>query len=251
MSPTPAEAFFDAIAGRYERSYAPSTVESRRRMARILAALPSSPSRVLDLGVGTGRELSALLDAGHAPTGLDASRSMLERCSRRARPVPLVRADFWVAPLPFDAGEFDAVIALHGTLAHPPDGQAIGRLAAELARVVRAGGVFVAEAPSPAWLERVGGGDSGDARDALRDTLSQLSHSTSPLPQPGSVDDRRVRRTSGRTCVYEDLVTGASIEATVLDEAEWRGALAPRWSARLEPVDGIEWLVVAHRDHDP
>jgi len=221
MSPTPAEAFFDAIAGRYERSYAPSTVESRRRMARILAAMPSSPSRVLDLGVGTGRELSALLDAGHAPTGLDASRSMLERCSRRARPVPLVRADFWVAPLPFDAAAFDAVIALHGTLAHPPDGQAIGRLAGELARVVRAGGVFVAEAPSPAWLERMGGGG-----------------------------DRRVRRTSGRTCVVEDLVTGASIEATVLDEAEWRGALAPRWSARIDPVDGIEWLVVAHRDHD-
>ena len=96
-----------------------------------------------------------MLDAGHAPTGLDASRAMLERCARRARPVPLVHADFWVAPLPFADGAFDAVVALHGTLAHPPDEGAMGRLARELARVVRPGGVFVAEVPSPAWLERL------------------------------------------------------------------------------------------------
>ena len=216
---TPAEAFFDAIAGRYERAYALPSAESRRRMVRVLAALPPPPARVLDLGVGTGRELSALLDAGYAPTGLDASSAMLSRCGLRARPVPLVRADFWVAPLPFDDGAFDAVVALHGTLAHPPDDAAIGRLARELARVVRSDGVFVIEVPSPTWLER--------SSDALL------------------LADRRVRRMSPRRCVYEDLVTGASIEATLLDEAEWRGALAPAWDARVEAIDAVEWLVVA------
>ena len=73
---------------------------SGARMARVLAALPPPPARVLDLGVGTGRELTALLDAGYAPTGLDTSR----RCSSDARaaraPVPLVHADFWARPCP-------------------------------------------------------------------------------------------------------------------------------------------------------
>ena len=218
---TAAEAFFDAIAGRYERAYALPAAASRARMARVLAALPAPPARLLDLGVGTGRELTALLDAGHAPTGLDASQAMLERCARRARPVPLVRANFWVAPLPFADAAFDAVLALHGTLAHPPEDGAMARLARELARVVGPGGVFVAEVPSPAWLDRL-----------------------EAIP---SQEDRRVRRTGPRTCVYEDLVTGASIEATLLDESDWRAALAPGWQLAIESIDELEWLVVARR----
>jgi SAM-dependent methyltransferase len=221
LNASAAEAFFDAIAGRYERAYALPSAESRRRMTRVLAALPPAPARVLDLGVGTGRELSALLDAGYAPTGLDASQAMLERCARRARPVPLVRADFWRAPLPFEGASFDAAVALHGTLAHPPDGLAVGRLARELARVVRTGGLFVVEVPSPAWLDRL----AGFAAEA----------------------DRSVRRTGPKTCVYEDLVAGVSIEATLLDEADWRAALAPDWRPRFESIDELELLVVAQR----
>jgi SAM-dependent methyltransferase len=221
VSTPAAEAFFDAIAGRYERAYALPSAESRRRMGRVLAALSPAPARVLDLGVGTGRELSALLDAGHSPTGLDASRAMLERCARRARPVPLVRADFWQAPLPFDEATFDAALALHGTLAHPPDGTAVARLAHELARIVRPGGVFVAEVPSPGWLDR--------------------------LPSLPVEADRRARRTGPKTCIYEDLVAGVSIEANLLDEADWRAALEPDWETRVESVDELELLVVAHR----
>ena len=52
--------FFDAIAGRYERAYSLPSDESRRRLRGVLATLPASPARVLDLGVGTGRELSRL-----------------------------------------------------------------------------------------------------------------------------------------------------------------------------------------------
>src|SRR3984957_11121203 len=127
-----ARRFFDAIAGRYEREYSLPAGESRARLERVRRELPAPPARLLDLGVGTGRELTALLDAGHAPTGLDASQAMLERCARRARPVPLVRAIFWVAPLPFAHAACDAVLALHGTLAHPPEDGAMARLAREL-----------------------------------------------------------------------------------------------------------------------
>jgi SAM-dependent methyltransferase len=212
--------FFDAIAGRYERAYALTSTESRRRMRLVLGALPPPPARVLDLGVGTGRELTALIDAGYAPTGLDASRAMLERCARRARPVPLVEADFWDA-LPFGDAQFDAAVALHGTLAHPPDEHALPRLARELARVVRPGGVWIAEAPSPAWLDR----------------LAALASSA----------EQRLRRTGPRTCVYEDLVVGVSIEARVLDADEWLAALAPAWDARVEPLGDLEWRIVASR----
>jgi SAM-dependent methyltransferase len=212
--------FFEAIAGRYERAYALSGRDSRLRLERVLRALPPPPARVLDLGVGTGRELSALLDAGHSPTGVDVSPAMLERCRRRARVVPLVEGDFW-RPLAFADASFDAVIALHGTLAHPPDDRAVGDLAAELARVVRGGGALVAEVPSPAWLNEMSSWP-GDA-------------------------ERRIRRTGERTCVYEDLVVGASIEARVLDADGWRRALGRDWDTRVEPLGELELLVLARR----
>jgi SAM-dependent methyltransferase len=195
-------------------------------MARVLRELPASPARVLDLGVGTGRELAALLDAGHAPTGLDASRAMLARCARRSRPVPLVCADFWNAPLPFPDGAFDAVIALHGTLAHPPEAAAVHRLARDVARLVVPGGLFVAEVPSLAWL----------------DSLSSSA--------PVDAGDRVARRTGLRTARIEDLVVGASVEALVLDEAQWRDGLSPGWTTRIEPIEepAVEWLIVARRD---
>jgi SAM-dependent methyltransferase len=215
--------FFDAIASRYDRVYALSPADSRRRMTRVLRELPPAPARVLDLGVGTGRELSALLDAGYAPTGLDASAPMLERCARRARPVPLVRADFWRTPLPFEDQSFDAVVALHGTLAHPPDGGAVARLARELGRLVPSGGVFLAEVPSIGWLEALGG--SAAATDV----------------------DRVVHRTGARTCRFEDRTVGARIDARLLDEAEWHEALAPLWRARIETLEDFEWRVVARR----
>jgi SAM-dependent methyltransferase len=219
MSVGGAARFFDAIAGRYERAYALSAEESRRRMPRVVRELPCPPARVLDLGVGTGRELSALLDAGYLPTGIDSSEAMLARCARRARPVPLLLADFW-QPLGFAEASFDAAVALHGTLAHPPDGGAIARLAKEVARVVRPGGTWVIEAPAPAWLDQL------------------------EMAPPGG---GRIVRSGPRSCIYEDEVVGATIEARLLDECEWRDALGERWTARIEPLTEREWLVVATR----
>ncbi len=214
-----ARAFFDAIAARYDRAYAPEARASRARMTRVLRELPPQ-ARILDLGVGTGRELSALLDAGHAPVGVDVSPEMLARCARRARPVPLVEADLWGA-LPFSDGAFDAAIALHGTLAHPPDDAAHARLATELARVLVPRGVFVAEVPSHAWVERVANG--GEVYDG----------------------DRTVSRVGADECVFADLVTGASITAWIPDDARWSTLLGPRFDVRVTSIDGEELLVVA------
>lgn len=218
-----ARTFFDAIASRYDRAYAPEASASRARMARVLRELPPR-ARVLDLGVGTGRELSALLDAEHAPTGLDVSKEMLARCARRARPVPLVEADIFGA-LPFDDATFDAALALHGTLAHPPDppDAAFARLGAELARVLVPRGVFVAEVPSHAWLDRVANG--GEIYDG----------------------DRAVRRTGVDTCVFEDLVNASSIAAWIPDDSRWASLLGPSFDVRVAPIATGELLVVARR----
>jgi len=229
--------FFDAIAGRYDRSYALQSTESRRRMAWALAVMPPPPARVLDLGVGTGREIPFLLDGGHRVTGLDVSSAMLERCARRSRPIPLVNADFWQS-LPFEDESFDAVLALHGTLAHAPDDVALGRLGIELARVTVAGAVWVIEVPSPAWLEG-------------------FEHS-------GGVEGCAVRRTGPRTCVYEDFAASVSIDVRLPSADQWRALLEPLWDVKIEaaapyassanptgsdeePRFTVEWRIVARR----
>lgn len=144
-------AFFDAIARRYDREFAFAAADTRQRGRLMLEALGREPRRVLDLGLGTGRELPILLDAGHEVVGVEWSREMIAECNKRARTVPVVCADFY-QPLPWPDGEFDAVIALHGTLAHPPNEAALGALFAELRRIVRRRGVLYAEVPSPAVL---------------------------------------------------------------------------------------------------
>jgi SAM-dependent methyltransferase len=215
---SPAE-FFESIARRYDRSYALDANLTRERMGPVLRALPPPPARVLDLGVGTGRELGALQDAGYAPVGLDASPAMIAIAARRARPVPLVLADLW-GRLPFDDATFDGALALHGTLAHPPDRAAYPALARELARVLRAGGVFIAEVPSQAWLGSIDVVTDGDAR---------------------------IVRTAVDRCVHEDFAVGVAIEAVVPSDDEWRAAFSGPFEVTCEPLGGAETRVVARR----
>jgi len=217
-----ARAFFDSIAGRYDRVYAPPREESQARMARVLAELAPG-SRILDLGVGTGRELSSLLDAGHLVTGVDLSPEMLARCARRSRPVPLVEADLWGA-LPFAPGSFDAVLALHGTLAHPPSKGAPRALAAEVARVLAARGVFLVEVPLPAWID---------------DAASE--------PSRGQGDDRRVSRIDATRSRVTDGATGAFIEAWLFPPDEWREALSSSLTVERAIEERTELFLLARR----
>lgn len=155
--------FFDAIANSYDRTYAREAHEMRTRLEA--ARLPAG--NVLDLGIGTGRELAWLLDAGHTVTGIELSAKMIERCNQRARKVPIVHGDFY-APLPFPDRTFACAIALFGSLAHPPDPDAHARLAKELARVLVPGGVLVAEMPAPSWDGRVHEDEASGARIVVR-----------------------------------------------------------------------------------
>jgi SAM-dependent methyltransferase len=208
--------FFDAIARRYDRVYARPTEAPRRGLARILGELPPR-SRVLDLGVGTGRELSALLDAGHTPVGLDSSAEMLALCARRARPVTLVHADLWQR-MPWDDASFDAVIALHGTLSHPPSMGALETFPDEVVRLLRPTGVFVAEVPSPLWLE--------EATRAATPSVVRLG-------------EDRAR--------FVDDATGASVEARFLPREAWQRLFGGALDVRVDVVDEVELLIVGRR----
>jgi SAM-dependent methyltransferase len=213
--------FFEAIARRYDRAYALDAVTTRTRMKRVIAHLPPPPAEVLDLGVGTGRELGALQDAGYEVTGLDVSPAMLAQCARRARPVRLLEADLW-SRLPFDDASVDAVIALHGTLAHPPERAAYGRLASELGRIVRRGGAFVAEVPARSWAL------------ALRAEGVEEGHG-------------RVTRIGGDRLLHEDRAAGMAIEAIVPSDDEWRETFGGAFDVACEALGEAETLVLARR----
>jgi SAM-dependent methyltransferase len=111
--------------------------------AALLAALPPSIGRFLDIGTGTGRLLELVAPRAESAIGVDASREMLAlargRLSERglAGRCAVRQADMYRLPLPDDA--FDAV-ALQMVLHYAEDPAAA---VAEAARVLRPGGVLV------------------------------------------------------------------------------------------------------------
>lgn len=206
-----ARRFFDAIAPRYDRDYALGGALSRARTADVLRRI-AGKSKVLVLGIGTGRELPLLLDAGHDVVGLDVSPAMLAAYDRRSRKAPVVLGDFF-APLPFPTATFDAVLALHGTLAHPPHDHALADLAHEIVRVTRPDGVFVAEVPAAHGLGRIGAAED------------------------------RFAVTGPTTFVHRDPNAMVELEGVALDAGGWRAALAPLVVEAL-PLGEVEFLLV-------
>lgn len=204
--------FFDRIARRYDRSYALSGEASRARNDDLLALL-GPPRRVLDLGVGTGRELSALRERGHAVVGLEIAPEMIALCNRRAHPIEIVQGDLWER-WPFEGATFGAVIALHGTLAHPPGEEALDGFFANAARVLDGDGVVIAELPAPAWLDR--------------------DHEGGRLVREGA---------SAR---FVDEVNGATIAIRLFDEARWRRA-ARGFTLAFQAIGAEELRFVARR----
>lgn len=130
---------FDSVASRYDLMnslMAPGQVSRWRRAMVESLDLPTGSS-VLDLAAGTGTSTAAIVAAGHRAVACDFSLGMMTEGRRRQAHVPFVGGD--AEHLPFADDAFDgAVISFGLRNVHDPR-QGL----AEMARVVRPGGVVV------------------------------------------------------------------------------------------------------------
>ncbi len=136
---TRARSYYDAFAATYEDHR-----DGRSRYHDLLDDLEVELAgryvrgrEVLEVGCGTGLVLRRLAPIASRAVGVDLSPGMLARA--RARGLDVVEGS--ATELPFPDASFDVAVSFK-VLAHVPD---LARALAEMARVVRPGGVIVAE----------------------------------------------------------------------------------------------------------
>lgn len=139
--------FWDNEAGGYDAEHDSETPARNPlwiRMAAVSSLLGASPGIVLDCGMGPGRLLLELARRGWTVAGIDVSAEMvaLARARLPEKTDQLLQGS--VESLPFPAASFDAAVAT-GVLEYVED---VPRALAEVARVLRPGGLFVVGAPN-------------------------------------------------------------------------------------------------------
>jgi ubiquinone/menaquinone biosynthesis C-methylase UbiE len=145
-------AFFDGHAA--ADSYDVFTPESNARLIETIVRLGQFKrgARVADLGCGSGVFTDLLHRQGCTSVGLDLSPKLIELGRRKYPGVEFIEGD--VEHLPFPDASLDGVL-LSGLVHHLPDP---ARCAAEVYRVLRPGGRFVAFDPNRMnpfmWLYR-------------------------------------------------------------------------------------------------
>ncbi len=145
-------AFFDAHADSNE--YDVFTPQANDRLIAAFKRLSGLPAgaRVADLGCGSGVFTELLRLAGYNSVGLDISPKLVALGRRKYPGLELIEGD--AENLPFETASLDGVL-LSGLVHHFPDPR---RLAAEVERVLRPGGRFVAFDPNRMnpfmWLYR-------------------------------------------------------------------------------------------------
>ena len=228
MSPEPASGSvqFDRAAGYYDRSRAlPAEVVAHQ--ADVLMAELRGASRVLEIGIGTGR-IALTLDV--PLIGLALSRPMMEVLRSKGGTTPLVEGDATMLPFPDDS--FDAGCAAHVLHLIPTWELAL----AELVRVVRPGGMVLvvrgsgrsdigAELNARAGVGR--GPVGADTIKEVDDAARALGLAVRSLPE------------ISWTAPYD---VGAEISS--IEQAEWSGL----WSSTHEELAAVaadlrEWAV--------
>jgi ubiquinone/menaquinone biosynthesis C-methylase UbiE len=112
---------FDRAASYYDatRGY---SAEVGAEIARAIARAAHAPahSRILEIGVGTGRIALPLARQGHDLTGVDISLAMMDQLRTKladlavaGEPVRLALVEADMESLPFADGSFDVVVAAH------------------------------------------------------------------------------------------------------------------------------------------
>lgn len=146
------DAFFDEL---YRISSEPFLTPEHTRAevtAYLSLAKPEAAARVLDLGCGWGRHLTALSSAGLRPIGLERSAAYCRIARSTGHRV--IRGD--VRSLPFADGAFASIACFYASLFFFDEADNL-RALSEAARVVRSGGEVVLQAMNPLHLDRLGG----------------------------------------------------------------------------------------------
>ncbi len=110
------------------------------------AYAPRPSGNILDIGCGTGANL-ALFAGENSAAGIDYSSAALERCRQRGL-TRVARAD--AQALPFPSESFDGALMID-VLYHLDVSNKVQALS-EAARVLRPGGILIANVPAYQWL---------------------------------------------------------------------------------------------------
>lgn len=105
-------------------------------------------STVLDLGCGTGRHVVYLARSGFSVFGLDNSSAGIEATRRWLADEGLgadLQLQSMTERLPYEDGFFDAVVSVQ--VVHHADRATIGRIVAEISRVLKKGGFLFVTVP--------------------------------------------------------------------------------------------------------
>lgn len=143
--------------------------EIRHRLEHHLGALRDS-APILDLGCGRGELLLLLREAGLEARGVDSDVALVQGARRRG--LDVIDGDVFEALRAQEEDAFGAVTAIHLLEHLRPDG--VLELLRQAHRVLRSGGIFLAECPNPHSL-RVGAAlywrDPTHRRPLLPETL--------------------------------------------------------------------------------
>jgi SAM-dependent methyltransferase len=132
---------FDRVADRYDETR--GGLARARNLAPVLVGMLPPTGPVLEVGVGTGLIATGLAELGRPVVGVDLSTAMLARAARRM-PGRVAVAD--ARQLPIASGAVAGAVLVH--VLHVVGD--LDQTLAELARVLRPGGVAVATAEAEA-----------------------------------------------------------------------------------------------------
>jgi len=214
--------FWDADAAGYDQissHYPQSAAEWAAWRGALEHLLPAAPSRVLDVGAGTGFLSLIVAGLGHTVTAVDLSERMLDRLAAKASAQQLTVTTIHARADEVPRTDFDVVMSRHllWTLPDPEGTLRAWRAAAPGGRLLLVESVW-------------GDGQSGAER--LRTRGRSLARRLAAAP-------------SGHHAHYDESITGA---------LPFAGGLAPErlvdlvqragWRApRLRRLTSVEWIL--------